>query len=668
VRPANGVSQGNRRRDIQGLRAIAVIMVVAFHAGLPVPGGFVGVDVFFVISGFVITAMLHREWSKTGQIKFGTFYLKRFKRLAPALALMVGVTLMISTVIFSPFGHQTYAAATGIGALLMSANFVIAKTTGGYFGPTAENNPLLNTWSLSVEEQFYLVFPALIALGWYLAKWRGFLKYSPALIVGGVAIASFALTMAGVNGARFPLSDWILGFYSPFTRVWEFAVGALLALALAKRATEVSTKSNNPGKTHLMTFAALAGIGMLTASLWLITETTVFPGPWTLLPVTGTLLLLLAGTRHNSVSQALGTNPMVKVGDWSYSIYLWHWPFIVFAIYLWPFNPYSAVLAALISLAPALASYRWVEQPLRRFTTPRRIQVTKLVAVVTVPPIAFALLMAGMAKFYWQPQYFSGEKPSLAPGEIFPNANPWRYLQEPYFPCDDFNELYPNPLTDGGEKTILCGQTKPGQPVQVAILGDSHAGHLFSGLARALPDSNVAYFAHPLKIPVADGGDMSRSIDRVVRDPSIDTVVVNAFWAAYNLPVDALAQTLSDLTESGKKVFVTDDLPDFPFGADQCKYGFSPLLPIERCTQEYENFAEKYSTYYPKLEAAVNQVPGVELLNSAQYFCDQKTCSMKINGTLVYADDDHMNHQGSAFLIERLLADNDGFKNALSVD
>ena len=179
MRSSDGVVQGNRRRDIQGLRAIAVIMVVAFHAGLPVPGGFVGVDVFFVISGFVITAMLHREWEKTGRIKFGTFYLKRFKRLAPALALMVGVTLMISTVIFSPFGHQTYAAATGIGALLMSANFVIAKTTGGYFGPTAENNPLLNTWSLSVEEQFYLVFPALIALGWYLAKRHGFLRFSP---------------------------------------------------------------------------------------------------------------------------------------------------------------------------------------------------------------------------------------------------------------------------------------------------------------------------------------------------------------------------------------------------------------------------------------------------------------------------------------------------------
>ena len=473
--------------------------------------------------------------------------------------------------------------------------------------------------------------------------------------------------MAAVNDIRFPLSDLILGFYSPFTRVWEFAVGALLALALAKTVTSESTQTNNRGKTYLSTLTALTGIVMLAASLGLINESTVFPGPWTLLPVTGTLLLLLAGTNHNLVSQALGTTPMVKVGDWSYSIYLWHWPFIVFAVYLWPFNPYSAVIASLISLAPALASYRWVEQPLRRYSTPKRMQATKLIAVVTIPPIAFALLMAGMAKYYWQPRYFAEEKSSLVPGDIFPNENPWRYLQEPYFPCDDFNELYPTPFTEGGEKSILCGQTQPGKPVQLAILGDSHAGHLFSGLAGALPNTNVAYYAHSLKPPVADGGDMSRSIDRVAQDPAIEIVVVNAFWAAYFLSGDLLPQTLRDLTQSGKKVFVTDDVPDFPFGADQCKYGFSPLLPIERCTQSYEDFAQKYATYYPQLEAAVNQVPGVELLNSAQYFCDQETCSMKIDGTLVYADDDHMNHQGSAFLIEQLLADNIGFRNALAV-
>ena len=148
-----------RRRDIQGLRAVAVLLVVFFHAGLPLPGGFVGVDVFFVISGFVITGMLAREFERSGRIKFREFYARRFKRLTPALALMVTVTVLLSAVIASPLGAQQVTAQTAIGAMLLAANVVIALTTGGYFDAAADTNPLLNTWSLSVEEQFYLFFP-----------------------------------------------------------------------------------------------------------------------------------------------------------------------------------------------------------------------------------------------------------------------------------------------------------------------------------------------------------------------------------------------------------------------------------------------------------------------------------------------------------------------------
>ena len=141
-----------RRRDIQGLRTIAVLMVVLFHPRLPIPGGFTGVDVFFVISGFVITGMLHREWSTTGSIRLRTFYLRRFMRLAPALGLLVAVVVLISVVLQSPYGPQQTVATTGLGALLMSANLVIANAAGDYFAVTATQNPLLNTWSLSVEE------------------------------------------------------------------------------------------------------------------------------------------------------------------------------------------------------------------------------------------------------------------------------------------------------------------------------------------------------------------------------------------------------------------------------------------------------------------------------------------------------------------------------------
>jgi len=212
---------GHRRPDIQGLRAVAVIMVVAFHAGLPVPGGFVGVDVFFVMSGFVITAMLHRERIKTGRILFRQFYLNRFKRLTPALALVVAATMVASAAMLPPFGSQTVAAMTGIGAMLLVANFVIVRTTGGYFAPEAETNPLLNTWSLSVEEQFYLVFPMVIALGWYIAQRSIKFRAAPFLIVSGLAVLSFGLALAGSLGWTFRGSETVLGFYSPFTRAWN---------------------------------------------------------------------------------------------------------------------------------------------------------------------------------------------------------------------------------------------------------------------------------------------------------------------------------------------------------------------------------------------------------------------------------------------------------------
>src|SRR5262249_24678358 len=156
-------------------------------------GGFLGVDVFFVISGFVITSMLQREWEASGRIRLGKFYARRFKRLTPALALMVVVTIVGSAVVLSPFGPQQTAAQTALGALLISANIVIARTTGGYFDAPAASNPLLHTWSLSVEEQFYLAFPLLVMIGWSLSRrWRR-LRGTTTITVALVTAVSFGL-------------------------------------------------------------------------------------------------------------------------------------------------------------------------------------------------------------------------------------------------------------------------------------------------------------------------------------------------------------------------------------------------------------------------------------------------------------------------------------------
>ncbi len=371
------VTEGSRRRDIQGLRAVAVLLVVAYHSGLGVPGGFVGVDIFFVISGFVITAMLGREWEASGRIRFGHFILRRFKRLAPALAVMVSVVMVLSALLLSPFGEQQVSARTAVGTMLLSANAVIARASGSYFGSPAEANPLLNAWSLSVEEQFYLVFPLLLWFGWTLSR-RARSLAPAASVLGVTALASFALAMLGTPGHG-ASPTWLAGFYSPLPRAWEFAAGAALALKAPRFSRRIA-----------LAFGVL-GSALVALSPWLITRATPFPGTWTLLPVAGTLLLLLSGVDgSHPVSRVLATRPIVAVGDRSYSIYLWHWPLIVFAARLWPDQPDASKVAALFSFLPALASFAWVEQPLRELVPGSRVRLAGLIAGTILLPVGLA--------------------------------------------------------------------------------------------------------------------------------------------------------------------------------------------------------------------------------------------------------------------------------------
>lgn len=447
-----------RRLDIQGLRAVAVLMVVMFHAKLPVPGGFLGVDVFFVISGFVITAMLYREHTATGRIRFARFYTRRFKRLAPALTLTIITTLVASALVLSPLGPQELAAKSAIGSTLFVANLAIATTTGGYWGLRAESNPLLNTWSLSVEEQFYLAFPAILAAGWYLAKRTGRHGRAPRFLVSLIIPASFGLALLGATGYVLPRATSSIGFYSPLTRAWEFAVGAFLFLAPAGLVASRRNLSNALG---------ILGAGMLGASLWLVTDTPQDRVWWTLLPVTGTLLVILAGSRCDSfVTRALATRPLIYIGDRSYSIYLWHWPLIVFASSLWPDGRWT-VPAAALSLIPALASYRWVERPVRslQLTSPRQLAPLGA-ALVSIPLIMSGSLLVLAKNDFWSPE-IRHYRASL--------------------------NLWHAGLVAGCDTTIPQNQRPPGECVwngsrtgaPIYLVGDSNADHFSEAIVRA---------------------------------------------------------------------------------------------------------------------------------------------------------------------------------------
>lgn len=376
------------RADIQGLRAVAVLMVVAYHAEGLLPGGFVGVDAFFVISGFVITKMLLGELRGTGRLNFSRFYLRRMRRLLPALGLALATTLVLS-ILLAPVGAHQVTARTGAGAALLNANSYLALSGGdGYFGVSSAFNPLLHTWSLSVEEQFYLFFPGLVAGGWALSRRLRFREH--------VGVGAVLLLITAVS---FPLS-WLLtterldpagrgaefAFYLSPSRAWEFAVGGALALT-AHRLTKIGARR--------AVWIAATGLATYVIACALFDDSTQFPGAAALLPVIGTLMLLAAGesSASNPVSRALGWRPFQRLGDVSYSWYLWHWPAIVFTVSLWPGRSTFALGAALLSLLPAWLSYTFVENPIRFRPNPRTGRTLALGALCIALPLGSALAL-----------------------------------------------------------------------------------------------------------------------------------------------------------------------------------------------------------------------------------------------------------------------------------
>ena len=463
-----------RRADIQGLRAAAVIFVVLFHAGAGVSGGFVGVDVFFVVSGFVIGGMLLRELDAHGRIRFGSFYRRRARRLLPALALVSIVTLVATALLLSPLsGTQQATGAAAVAASVFAANGYFLTT--GYFNPVADGNPLLHLWSLSVEEQFYLVFPVLLLLAWFLRR-----RFSERYALPVFAVAMIVSFGAGLcftfgwlpNGPIF--ADFLadshlsanLSYLTPMTRGWEFLAGALLALLVVR---------HRPA-SGLAALAGVLGAALLCVVALRLSETDPFPGWLALAPVLATVLLLTAGsastaTRRNVLPRLLSWRPLVRLGDLSYSWYLWHWPVIVLAKASFPETRGVALIAALGSLAPAIASYRLVERPIHRGHRLASARAcTALIIGCLVLPSATGLGLRAAANAGWGQARIASVQAAVRPVHLVVAAG-----------CESRVPL-------GSVRKPTCTWSVPRARGTVLLIGDSNAGQLaepFIAAARA---------------------------------------------------------------------------------------------------------------------------------------------------------------------------------------
>ena len=394
------------RDDIQGLRAIAVLTVIASHANVPfLPGGFVGVDVFFVISGFLISQLLFREVEKSGRLSIPGFYARRARRILPAATLVTVATMVASAVWLSAI-DLVEVVKDALWAVFFAANIHFAAVGTDYFAQEEPPSPLQHYWSLSVEEQFYLVWPALLLVLVLVARRRSLPRPLVFGVLAGVTLASFAWSVVSTS------SDPLAAYFSTPARAWELGLGALTALVASAVAARWSGLVRG--------LVCCSGLVLIAIACVAYSDETPFPGWQAALPVVGSALVLLAGaggsaderTTQPLPIRALGVLPMRAVGDWSYSLYLWHWPVLIIAerklghgLGFWR----TLLCVAVVFVLSAL-TFRYVEQP---FRSPKRFPVRR---ALTLYPAAVAIVAVGAVGGHYYSEYSSGalgDNPSI---------------------------------------------------------------------------------------------------------------------------------------------------------------------------------------------------------------------------------------------------------------
>lgn len=621
--------------DIDGLRAIAVVAVLLFHAGIPgFGGGFVGVDVFFVISGYLITGIL---WTDLRRDRFSVpaFYERRVRRIVPALLTVLLFCLVAGYLVLTPteFG----AVRRSIVATIFFGSNVFFWRRSDYFAPDAALEPLLHTWSLSIEEQFYIAFPLLLPLALWPAHRR-------ARWLAGIALAgSFALgvlaTLTGHQDAA---------FYLPFTRAWELLAGGVLALGLVPALVG----------SRARVFAAVAGAGAVSASIWAFSDRTPFPSPFAAIPCLGTVLLLhTTGPPKTPVHRILASPLLVQVGLLSYSLYLWHWPLLVFAhlLLLRPLMPAEGLACLGIAVPIAVASWRFVE---RRFRGPGAMFGRKG-AFAAAGGAASALLGACL---------FVAVLPSWMPPEAERLA---RFLEYDHAAAYREGTCFLTPKQSFADyRTDLCFAPSGTAP-SLLVWGDSHAAHYAPGFRDATAPRGIdelqatASSCPPLLDFDAPGRANCRAFNDGVVDAlahsRVDAVVLSANWAALSTSVGppafaALGRTLELLGRGHRTLVVMGPSIQYEYRlpmvlARRAAFGGNPLFRPSGPLLREEVF---------DLDAAMSRqvggLPGVIYVSVLAAVCPHRACpEMNEDRVPLQWDAAHLTAEGSRLVVSRIL-------------
>jgi peptidoglycan/LPS O-acetylase OafA/YrhL len=621
------------RPDIDGLRAIAVLSVVLYHLGIGgLTGGFVGVDIFFVISGFLISRIIYAE-VHAGSFSVAQFYERRARRILPAFFVAtIGITIAASAILMPP---EVASFAQSLMASVLFSSNVFFYATSGYFAPSAENLPLLHYWSLGVEEQFYILFPLLIIL---IVRWSSRLLFSCLALLFTVS-----LILAQVMLRKDPSAVFYL---LPF-RSCELLIGSLLALP----------SMQFPIDRRLATVATLSGLCLVGVAVLTFNTAMPFPGVTALLPCVGTALIIGGGAViSNPISWMLSLLPLVLIGRISYSLYLVHWPLIVFAKRLYPYaDPIFrswTVLAISIGLAAIL--YAFVEQPVRRnrrLWTARTILGTSLSGTAVIAAAAFvAILNQGVStrldtKIQDMLAFLNYDfKPVFRSGVGF--LDPEQAAED-----IDLKRCLPQ---DDRRKALLWG--------------DSHAAHLYAGLREpmALAGYSLGMLAASACPPIL-GIEIPqrpncRSFNEFVLKTIVtirpDKLILEANWPLSGDLINRFEQTLSALNEAGFHPIVLGDGPVYRIAvptllAERWMHGnFSPF-------SDADLMMAILTISETSMRARFSRRRDVKYVSIIDAVCPDYRCPMMASAAPVHFDEEHLTAAGSrlfgAALIPKLL-------------
>lgn len=651
----------NYRRDIDGLRAVAVLPVVLCHAGVPgFAGGFIGVDVFFVISGYLITTIITQDIAQQ-RFSLLTFYARRARRILPALAAVLIACLAVGWLVMMP-GELTRLGRSTIAAALFASNFHFARGFD-YFAPAAEYQPLLHTWSLAVEEQFYIVFPlaimAMAALRWS--------RHLP-----GVIAAVSALSLAAAAALLSTAPDLV--FYLSIFRAWELGAGALLAVTVWRK----------PASPALREAVGVAGLAAILVPVYFYTSETPFPALAALPPVLGAAALVWIGRDGpTSLATRLLANPaLVGIGLISYSLYLWHWPVLSYLRLLErATNLAPAMMAAALagSLVLGWLSWRFIEQPFRRpVRQPTGQRRTLAVAVAVMGIIGWA-------------------------GETLHDRRgvPSRLPQETVRIAEAAKDSHRNGKTCLGRAPPqdLCPlglPAAPGRPVDFVLLGDSHAEMLRAGLDDAARDAGQHgyYIGKVGCVPMRDIERAPMKVDCGAFNAAtwswleqwrdVGTVIVSVRWTVFvegtgigpdygtsfgfrwtgpearrpaadtnpALIEAALAAMVDTLVASGRQVVLVGPIPEPGYHvpndtARRVLMGLAPRPEVPRA--EFEARTRRTEAILQRVAARSARA---RYLPMSDLFCSDRSCRARdAAGMPLYSDDDHVTRTAARTLL-----------------